>query len=588
MIDRDGGATARHDTSQRPADQAVWDEEHDVIVLGAGSGGLAAALVAALAGMRVLLVERSDQVGGTSAYSSGTAWVPDNAFLPELGVTNDAEEAIAYLDALVGDRANRALRLAFVAEGPRMVELLTTRTLVRFRPYRAAPDYRQELPGAGQGGRPLEPLPFDGRALGSDFGRIRPPIPEMTLFGGMMVTRAEAMALAQMWRSPRSVVLGARLILRYLRDRLSYPRGTRLVIGNALVARLFASLLAAGGEVRFETEGRELVVEDGRVVGLDAVSHHRPTRIRARRAVVLAGGGFPASAEMRERHLPRPTPVHTPAFAGSDGSTLRLGLAVGGLLGRANEDRGGLWFPSSIDTRRDGSTAVWPHIILDRAKPGIIAIDQTGRRFVNEATSYHYFVRAMYAAHRNRPTIPAWLVCDRAFVWRYGFGPIRPYTPSLRPFVRRGYLREGRTLEELARNLDVDPVVLAETVRTANEAARTGIDPEFGKGISSFDRSCGDPDHEPNPCLGPIQRAPFYALQLWPTPLGTSLGLVTDQNTRVLNAAGSPIPGLYACGNDMDSPFGGEYPGPGAEIGVALTFGYVAAREAEKDRAPTA
>lgn len=558
-----------------------WDADYDLVVLGAGAGGMTAALVGALEGLRTLVVERTAQIGGTTARSSGTVWIPDNPHLRRLGITGDREAARRYLDALVGERADRALREAFLEAGPAMVEYLEARTDVRFQAYPHHPDYRQELPGAARGGRPLEPLPFDGRTLGRDFERVAWPIRELMLFGGMMVTRGEAARLLRIGRSWDAFALGARLTTRYLADRLRYRRGTRLVLGNALAARLYKNLLDRQVAVWFETKTSELVVSNGCARGLVVTRDGAPVRVRARRGVVLAGGGFPASRALRERHLPQPAPRYTPAYEGCAGETLELALAAGAALGPSGEDNA-LWFPSSIATRADGSTAVYPHIVLDRAKPGLVAINAAGRRFVDEAVSYHEFTRAMYRAHRSVPAIPAWLVCDRDFVWKYGLGMIRPLTPRLAPYVRRGYLHAADSVAALAAAIGVDPAGLAETVRRHNEFARTGVDADFGKGGNLYDCANGDPAQRPNPCLGPIARPPYYAVAVVPTPLGTSLGLRTNADAQVCGDSGRPIEGLYACGNDMHSPMGGEYPGAGAQIGPAMAFAYVAARHAAR------
>jgi succinate dehydrogenase/fumarate reductase flavoprotein subunit len=556
-----------------------WDDEYDVVVLGAGAGGMTAALVASLEGLRALVVERSDRVGGTTARSSGTVWIPDNPQQRAFGVTDDAASARVYLDALVDGRAEPALREAFIASGRAMLEYLERQTDLRFQAYREHPDYRQELPGAAAGGRPLEPAAFDGRTLGASFDSLGWPLRELMLFGGMMVTRGEANRLLRVGRSWDSTVLGVKLLARYLADRTRYRRGTRLVLGNALAGRLFRNLLDRRVPVWLATKTSRLLTEAGAVVGLLVERDGKPIRVRARRAVVMAGGGFPASAALRARHLPAPTPQYTPAYEGCTGETLELAQAVGAVLGPSGEDNA-LWFPSSIATRDDSSTAVYPHIVLDRAKPGLIAVNAAGRRFVDEAVSYHEFTRAMYRAHRTVPSIPAWLVCDRRFVWRYGLGMIRPMTPRLSPYVRRGYLRTAPTLEALALEIGVDAQGLAETVRKHNDYARAGVDPEFGRGGNAYDLGNGDPAHRPNPCLGPIERAPFYAVAVVPTPLGTSLGLRTNANAQVCDAGGAAIPGLYACGNDMHSVMGGEYPGAGSQIGLAMTFGFVAARHA--------
>jgi hypothetical protein len=312
----------------------------------------------------------------------------------------------------------------------------------------------------------------------------------------------------------------------------------------------------------------------------------REVRIAARRGVVLAGGGFPAGPDMRERHLPRPVPGHTPAYEACTGTTLQLGLAAGGALGAPGSDNA-LWFPSSVSMRRDGSTMVYPHIVLDRAKPGLVAVNAAGQRFVDEAASYHEFVRAMYRAHATTACIPAWLVCDRRFLWTYGLGAIRPRTVRLSRYTRNRYLRVAPTLSALGLAIGVDPAGLVATVARHNDDAQRGVDRDFGKGGNAYDVSNGDPAHRPNPCLGPIARPPFYAVAVHPTPLATSLGLRTTPQSEVCDASGTPIGGLYACGNDMHSPFGGEYPGAGAQIGLAMTFGYVAARHAA-NRSPDA
>jgi 3-oxosteroid 1-dehydrogenase len=541
-----------------------FDAEVDLVVLGSGASGMTAALVAAIEGARALVLESTSHVGGTSARSSGTLWIPA-----------DKDAASAYLDALVGDKADRSLRQAFLAAGRSMIACLEEHAGFRFRPYGHHPDYRQELPGAASGQRPLEPPEFDGRLLGDEFERLGWPIPELMLFGGMMVTRGEAARLLKAARSADGALLGVRLVLRYLADRLGHARGTRLVLGNALVARLYMNLIQRKVPVWFSARTERLMKSESGVDG--AVVHHegKVLRVRARRGVVLAGGGFPASAALREKYLPGPVARHTPAHEGCVGETIRLGQEAGGALGPSGEDNA-LWFPSSIAQRADGTTAVYPHIVLDRAKPGLVAVGSSGLRFTNEAASYHEFTRAMV----RTSNVPAWLVCDRRFIWKYGLGMIRPMALSLKPHVANGYLREASTVEALANAIGVDAAGLAETVRRHGEFARKGIDPEFGKGGNAYDLGNGDSLHRPNPCLGPIERAPFYAVRVEPTPLGTSLGLRTNEHAQVCDAAGKSIPGLYAVGNDMHSVMGGEYPGAGAQLGPGMTFGYLAALHA--------
>jgi 3-oxosteroid 1-dehydrogenase len=538
----------------------VSDAQYDLIVLGAGAAGMTAALVAAIEGARVLLLESTDCVGGTSARSSGTLWIPA-----------DTAAASAYLDALVGDKADKILRQAFLAAGPAMIAYLKEHAGFRFRPYAHHPDYRQDLPGAAQGGRAHEPPEFDARLLGAQFAQVAWPIRELMLFGGMMITRAEAAQLLQGLRSPAAAFLGARLVMRYLADRLRHPRGTRLVLGNALVARLFKCLLERKVDIWFRARTDRLLTREGRVAGAAVDLSGEKRSVSARCGVVLAGGGFPASAALREKHFRQPVARHTAAAESCLGQTLRLGEEAGGSLGPSGEDNA-FWFPGSIAPRADGTTAVYPHIVLDRAKPGLVAVGKSGLRFTNEAASYHEFTRAMY----RTGNVPAWLVCDRRFLWRYGLGMIRPLTLRLGRYMEAGYLHEGKTVAALADAIGVDAAGLAQTVRRHAEFARTGLDPDFGKGRNRYDVGNGDASNLPNPCLGPIERAPFYAVRVEPTPLGTSLGLRTNEHAQVCDGSGHAIAGLYAVGSDMHSPMGGEYPGAGAQLGPGMTFAYLA------------
>lgn len=552
----------------------------DLLVLGAGAAGLAAALVGASRGLRAVVVEKTEYVGGTTAYSAGTCWMPGHAFFSD-GAAADRAAGLEYLDALVGDQAPVELRMRYLEKGPEMLEHLA-RLGVRFRHSKTVVDYHPELVGAGVG-RALEPEPFDGRLLGRErFRRVRPPVPEFTLFGGtLMVRRAEVEQLMNIFRgSPRAAALAMRLGARWLWDMLRYPRGTRLTMGNALVGNLYHQAVRAGVDVHLNATVKRLIVEDGRVVAAVVELGGRERTVKVRRGVVLAGGGFPAGREWRQRLLPAPTAQFTRAASGATGDTLALGLDAGGSLGDHGDNA--FWFPSSVGNRRDGSLAVFPHI-WDRSKPGIIAVTRSGRRFVDESVSYHRFTRAMYAAQAaNGDAIPAWLIIDSQALRRYGLGLIRPMLPhaALERYVRDGYIVKAATIRELAASIGVDPDGLEASVQESNAAAARGIDPEFGKGESSFGRQYGDPRHRPNPNLGPIAKPPYYALAVVPTPLGTAAGLRINENAQVLGPDDNAIAGLYACGNDADSIMAAEYPGAGCQVGAGLTFGYLAAQHA--------
>jgi succinate dehydrogenase/fumarate reductase flavoprotein subunit len=234
--------------------------------------------------------------------------------------------------------------------------------------------------------------------------------------------------------------------------------------------------------------------------------------------------------------------------------------------------------PASTFVRADGSRGVFPHTVTDRAKPGLVAVAADGRRFVNEAVSYHAFVRAQLAAADR--AVPAFLVCDAHFLWRYGLGKIRPFTRDVEAEVASGYLKRADTIAGLAEKIGVPAAALGDTIATYDHHAAHGEDPEFGRGRDVYQRALGDADHGPNPCVAPIAKAPFHAVEVRPADLGMSAGLLTDAQARVLDTDGRPIPGLWACGNDMASIMEGAYPGPGITLGPALVFGWIAGRTA--------
>lgn len=560
----------------------------DVVVIGAGGAGMAAALFAALEGARVLLVERTSHVGGTTALSAGTTWVPLSAPGLAQAPGDSAGQVLGFLDRAVGDRAPRALREAFVAHGAEAVARLERDTHVRFQVRAFHPDYLSELEGSVTSGRAIEPVPFDGRLLGEDLRLVRPPIPEFTVLGGMMVDRDDIAHLLALGRSFRSLRHALRIIGRHALDRLLHGRGTRLVMGNALVARLLHSLRARGVALVTHTELRALRRDgDGRIRGV-VLEQQRPgaapveRRFEVTGGVVLASGGFNRHPTRRAELLPGADARWCPGAPGHTGAAQDLALAAGARLGTGNLSHA-FWAPVSVRQRADGSTAVFPHFVMDRGKPGMITVDRHGDRFLNESTSYHLFGLAMREAEAARPAVPAWLVCDAPALRRYGLGMIRPGGKGLAPFLADGYLRQGATLAELARALDLPAGRLEATVQAFNAAAARGEDPAFARGSTLYQRANGDATLGlPNPNLGPLQTGPFYAIRLYPGDIGAATGLVTDASARVLDAGDRLIDGLYACGNDMNSMMGGTYPGPGITLGPGLVFGYLAARDAAR------
>lgn len=554
--------------------------ECDVLVVGSGASGMATAITAASRGLNVLVVEKEPFFGGTTARSGGWLWVPGTHLAIEQGIREPEEAARTYLQHEAtthfdADRVN-----AFLTHGPEAIEFITRETCVQFDMPPVFPDYHAEAPGGQQGGRSMVTRPFDGRELGPWIKKLAPPLPELTVFGMMLGSGTEIWHFMRMFRSIESFAYVCRRLTRHALDVLRHGRGMMLTNGNALAGRLGKALLDRQVPLWLCSPVRELVCEGGAVVGALVERAGQPTEVRARVGVVLACGGFPHDIQRRQALFPHTssgTEHYTPSPPGNTGDGLRLAESVGGEVDPTIPNAAA-WVPTSVIQRPDGSQGVMPHFI-DRAKPGVIAVNPQGRRFTNEADSYHDFVQAMFKHCRDGARILAWLLCDHRTLRTYGLGCVPPFPMPLKRYLRSGYLRRGRTVEELAQAIGVDPATLRSTIEHFNEHARRGEDPEFGKGTKAYNRFQGDALHEPNPCLAPLEKGPYYAIQLLIGDIGTFAGLSTDARTRVLTAQRHPIPGLYAVGNDAATIMGGNYPGAGITLGPALTFGYIAGCE---------
>lgn len=556
----------------------------DVLVVGSGAGGLATAVTAAYHGLDVLVIEKEHLFGGTTARSGGWLWVPCNPLARKANIPDSIEAARTYLQHECGAYFDAERVEAFLQAGPQAIAFFENHTALQFDLGPTFADYHPDAPGGCDGGRSIVAKPFDGRLLGKEIHRLRPPLREITLFGLMIGSGRELVHFFQATRSLRSAAYVVRVLARFLWDTVWHQRSMRLVNGNALVARLAKSAFDRGVRILTETPLKKLERDDtGRIIGGIAHGPEGVFRIRASRGVVLATGGFPHDPVRRAALLPHCPTGHehvSPAPPGNTGDGLRLAESVGARTVTSLPWAAAL-VPISRPRFSDGSLGVFPHFV-DRAKPGIIAVTRSGRRFVNEANSYHDFCRALIARRREEEgedaEIAAWLIADHRAFRRYGLGFAKPSPFPYRHHLRSGYLIRGQSPEDLAQAIGADPEELARTITRFNADARAGVDRDFGKGSTSYNRSLGDASVTPNPCLAPLDEPPFFAVKVVIGDLGTFAGLPVDPAGRVRDADGKPIPGLFAVGNDAVSIMGGNYPGGGITLGPAVVFGWLAGR----------
>ncbi len=557
-----------HPSNHKDANMTNWDHTTDVIVVGSGGGGMTAALVAAQAGLETLLIEKTEFYGGTTALSGGGLWVPNNHLLQQDGLDDSPAKARTYLQHTVGDRTPQALQEAYLRLAPEMVRYLVDNSHMRFHRSVGYADYYPERPGGMADGRAIEASPFDGSKLGADLRQLRPMSIEIP--AGLAFTASEYNKLGMLtstWTGKKTALkVGARTLFNML-------TGVKLLaLGQALIARLRLSLKEENVPLWLNTSLQELVMAEGAVVGIVAKREGKPVRIRANRGVVLAAGGFAHNQQMREQYQQGPINHEwSSAGPGDTGEAIRLGMQAGAGIDLMDD---AWWGPASLPP----DAPVMFHV-GERSYPGGIMVNAAGRRFTNEAASYVEVVHAMYAQHSaETPHIPAFFIMDQRFRNKYIFGILFPMQPIPKNYLESGYLKRADTVAELAQRCGIDAQNLTATIERFNQFARRGVDGDFHRGDSAYDRYYGDPTVRPNPCLAPIAKPPFYAVQIVPGDLGTKGGPVTDEHARVLRPDGSAIQGLYAVGNNAASVMGNTYPGAGSTIGPAMAFGYSAAR----------
>jgi len=481
----------------------------DVLVIGAGAGGLATAITAKKHGLDVLVIEKDDCFGGTTAFSGGVLWVPGNRY----DHNGSPEQALTYLRNEAGACFDAAGVEAFLQHGPQMVAFFERETTVKFVPT-LYPDYHSQVEGGADIGRSILAAPYDIRGLGADMARLRPPLKTITFIGMMFnSSNADLKHFFNVTRSLASFSYVAKRLLTHFKELLLYRRGTQVTSGNALAARLVKSALDLGIPILTGTPARQLLREGGRVSGALAQQQGSELRIEARRGVVLACGGFSHDLQrLREAypHVRRGGEHFSPVPAGNTGDGARMAEAQGGKVD-IRLQAAAAWMPVSKVPMAGGKYVAFPHL-LDRYKPGVIGVLCSGKRFTNESNSYHDVGAALIEACADQPETAMWLVCDRRTLAKYGLGYAKPAPMPLGPLLRNGYLLKGKTLAELAAKAGIDGQGLARTVREYNLGAVHGEDRQFGRGTTTFNRYLADPQQKPNPCVAPVGDGPYFVV----------------------------------------------------------------------------
>ncbi len=562
--------------------------EYDLIVIGAGAGGLSAATTAALLGLRVLVLEKEAVIGGTTAWSGGWMWVPRNPLAWAAGIREPVSTPYKYLRNELGEAFN-APQVALTARqylthAPDAVAFFQSKTALQFVDGNGVPDFHGKTVYSAAGGRSVCAAPFNGRELGAAIKLLRKPLDLTTLWGMGIAAGAEIKHFFNALRSFKSFGFVTLKVLNYAKDLLLFQRSMRLVNGNALAAGLLKSALDAGVEIRVNS-AIDLVFNEKGIIGVTL----NDRVITAEKGVVLACGGFAHDAA-RWAHLEsrQPHTHHSAAPLSNTGDGLRLGEVLGAIVAPTPAAQAGMCPVSIVPAahtrlgKKSGQVGRYPHL-LERGKPGLIAVTASGKRFTNEANSYNDFMQGFLAATTPEKR-EAWLICDHDFIRHWGLGAVKPAPMPLRPFLKSGYLKRGATFAQLAQACGIDVANFEATVASYNHHAALGDDPVyaggFARGDTIYNRVAGDAETQPNPCVLPLLKAPFYAVKVVAGSLGTFAGLACNEQAQVLDSQQQPINGLYACGNDMASMMQGRYPSGGITLGPALTFGYIAAHHA--------
>ena len=564
------------------------EKNYDVIIVGSGAGAMTSAIFAADQGNSVLIVEKSDKYGGTSAISGGGIWIPNNDEFKAIGGKDTFEKALTYIKAASKGTVEESRIRAYLDNAPKMLRELQANSHVKYAVAEKYPDYYQELEGSLPGGRSMDPELFDTTGLGDEIDHQQPASGNTLLMGRMAWTARQAHKAVAKERGWMLMIIG--LMLRYKLDfkqRKKGRRDRRAGLGGSLVASLRQSVCDRKIPLWRNTEFTDFVITEDKVTGIKVLREGKELILNARHGVVMGSGGFEQNQTLREKYLPAPSQQAWSATP--KGCNTGAALEAGQKLGAATDLLDWCWWAPTLKVPKEPSAR---GLFAERAFPGAIVVDGSGNRFFNEAAPYLEFGDAMYRNHEEMGnSIPSWVVFDSHFRHEYAMGPLMPgkiMPDSRAPKAWRDEVYwKADTLEELAKLVNVDEAGLAKTVTKINRYAETGIDEDFQRGGNVFDCYYGDQSVKPNPCLAPILKGPFYAMKIHPGDIGTKGGLLTNDFGQVVRPNGDPIAGLYAIGNASASVMGTSYPGAGATIGPAMTFGYIAANHITANRTTT-
>jgi len=545
------------------------DETYDFVVVGSGGGSMCAGLVLRQAGKSVLVLEKTDLIGGSTAKAGGVMWIPGNRFMAEAGVTDSIEQGEAYLDAVVeaqpGDApgTSRERRRTYITEANAMIDFLM-RQGVPFERAPLWPDYYDDRAG-GTLGRTVHAKVFDVNELGEWKHKLRRgsfsfPLPIFDMTRLPLIKRS--------WQARR---IAARTVFK---SALAKVTGKQWVTaGTALQGRMLKAAVKAGVELRTDSPVRDIIVENGAVVGVVTEKDGKPWRVGAKLGVLLNAGGFAHNQEMRDKYIPHTRKEWSHAAPGDTGDMHQILMRMGAHMAQMDEIVGNqMMLPPGFKESQGAQ--------MQLAKPHAFMVDQTGQRYMSEGGSYMLFCQAMLERHKTVPAVPSWMIMDSQFMKWHMLADSMPGSKRPDHWFSSGFLRTGKSIEELAKAIDVDPATLKATTERFNGFARSGMDEDFGRGRNAYDAWLGDHTHGPNPALGTVEQGPFYAVQIVPGDVGTFGGAVTDSSARVLREDGSPIQGLYATGTTTAAVMGRTYPGAGCSIGPSFTWGFVAAKHA--------